>query len=87
MGTYIFRRTLFSIPTLIFISLILFALIDLAPGDPAGQLPLTLPDEIKERIRESLGFNDPFFVKWLNWMRLMFINEPLHIIDSVFGTC
>ncbi len=87
MGTYILRRTLFAIPTLVFISLIIFAILDLAPGDPTSQLPLTLPNEIKEQIRESLGFNDPFLVQWLKWMRLMFINEPLNAIDSIFGTC
>lgn len=87
MGTYVLRRTLFAIPTLIIISLIIFAILDLAPGDPTGNLPLTLPEEIKEAIRESLGFNDPFLVKWLKWMKLMFINEPLNLIDSIFGTC
>ena len=87
MGTYIIRRILFAIPTLVAISFIIFAILDLAPGDPASQLPLTLPAEVKERIRESLGFNDPFLIQWLKWMRLMFINEPLNIIDSVFGIC
>ncbi len=87
MGTYIVRRSLFAIPTLVVISLIIFVILDLAPGDPTSQLPLTLPAEVKERIRESLGFNDPFLIKWLKWMRLMFINEPLNAIDSVFGTC
>lgn len=87
MGTYILRRTLFAIPTLVLISLIIFAILDLAPGDPTSQLPLTIPDEVKEAIREALGVNDPFFVKWVKWMRLMFINEPLNIIDSMFGTC
>ncbi len=87
MGTYIIRRTLFAIPTLVAISLIIFAILDLAPGDPTSQLPLTLPAEVKEQIRESLGFNDPFLVQWLKWMRLMFINEPLNAIDSIFGTC
>jgi peptide/nickel transport system permease protein len=69
------------------ISLIIFAILDLAPGDPTSQLPLTIPAEVRERIRESLGLNDPFFIKWLKWMRLMFINEPLNTIDAVFGTC
>lgn len=87
MGTYILRRTLFAIPTLILISLIIFAILDLAPGDPASQLPLTLPAEIKEAIRESLGFNDPFLVQWLKWMKLMFINEPIHAIETIFNTC
>jgi peptide/nickel transport system permease protein len=87
MGRYIIRRTLFAIPTLIAISLIIFAILDLAPGDPTSQLPLTIPAEVREQIRESLGLNDPFLIAWLKWMRLMFINEPLHAIDSIFGTC
>ena len=87
MGSYVLRRTLFAIPTLVAISLIIFAILDFAPGDPTAQLPLTLPAEIREQIRESLGFNDPFLVKWLKWMQLMFINEPLNAIDSIFGTC
>ncbi|MCA1736910.1 MAG: ABC transporter permease [Actinobacteria bacterium] len=87
MGQYIIRRTLFAIPTLVVISLIIFAILDLAPGDPTSQLPLTLPQEVRENIRESLGLNDPFLIKWLKWMNLMFINEPLHIIDSIFNTC
>ena len=85
--SYVVRRTLFAIPTLVAISLIIFAILDLAPGDPTAQLPLTLPAEVREQIRESLGFNDPFLVKWLKWMQLMFINEPLNAIDSIFGTC
>ncbi len=87
MGRYVIRRTLFAIPTLLAISLIIFLILDFAPGDPASQLPLTLPAEVREQLREALGVNDPFIVKWMNWNRLMFINEPLHAIDSTFGTC
>ena len=87
MGRYIIRRSLFAIPTLIFISLIIFAILDFAPGDPTSQLPLTIPAEIREQIRQSLGLNDPFLIKWVKWMQLMFINEPLHFIDSVLNTC
>lgn len=87
MGRYIIRRSLFAIPTLIFISLIIFAILDFAPGDPTAQLPLTIPAEVREQIRQSLGLNDPFLIKWVKWMQLMFINEPLHLIDSVLNTC
>ena len=87
MGRYVFTRTLFAIPTLIAISLIVFAILELAPGDPTSQLPLTLPDEVKEQIRESLGLNQPFLIKWLKWMQLMFINEPLHFFGQLFNTC
>ena len=87
MGRYVIRRTLFAIPTLVAISLIIFLILDFAPGDPASQLPLTIPAEVREQIRESLGFNDPFLVQWMKWNRLMFINEPLHAIDSIVGSC
>ena len=87
MGRYALRRTLFAIPILIAISLIIFTILDLAPGDPTSNLPLTLPAETRDAIRESLGFNDPFLIKWLKWMRLMFINEPLHLIGKAIGVC
>ena len=87
MGRYVIRRSLFAIPTLVVISLIIFAILDLAPGDPTSNLPLNVPVEVRDRIRESLGFDDPFLVKYLKWARLMFINEPLTAIDSIFGTC
>ena len=87
MVRYAVRRLLFAVPTLILISLIIFAILDLAPGDPTSQLPLTIPEEQRAQIREALGFNDPFLVRWLSWMRLMFINEPLHLLDSWFGIC
>ena len=87
MGRYILRRSFFALPTLLVISLIIFAILDLAPGDPTANLPLTIPNEIKEQMREALGLNDPFALKWLKWNQLMFINEPLHAFDTVFNTC
>jgi peptide/nickel transport system permease protein len=87
MGRYVIRRVLFAIPTLLAISLIIFAILDLAPGDPTSQLPLTIPAEIREQIRQNLGLNDPFIVKWMNWNELMFINEPLNFLDNTLGIC
>ena len=86
MLRFAIRRSLFAIPTLVLISLIIFTILDLAPGDPTSQLPLTIPEEQRNQIRETLGFNDPFFVRWWNWVRLTFINEPLHLLDQA-GIC
>ena len=85
MGRYAIRRTLGAIPTLVIISLVIFAILDLAPGDPTAALPLTVPPDVREQIRETLGFNDPFIISWLKWMRQMFINEPLNVLESTFG--
>jgi peptide/nickel transport system permease protein len=87
MLRYIVRRALVAIPTLIAISFILFFIMDLAPGDPTSNVPLTVPAEVRERMREAQGFNDPFIIQWLKWCRLMFINEPLHLFESITGTC
>ncbi|MDG1365811.1 MAG: ABC transporter permease [Acidimicrobiales bacterium] len=87
MLQYIFRRLALAIPTLVAISLVVFGLLDLAPGDPTSQLPLTIPAEMRENIRESLGYNDPFFLRWVNWLELMMVNEPIHLIDSKLGVC
>lgn len=87
MGRYVIRRTLVAIPTLIVISLVIFTILAFAPGDPTAALPLTVPAEVRAEIRASLGLGEPFFIRWAKWMQLMFINEPLHIIDSAFDTC
>jgi peptide/nickel transport system permease protein len=85
MGRYIVRRTLIAIPTLIVISFVIFAILDLAPGDPTASLPLTIPPETRERIRETLGLNDPFFFRWVKWTNQMFITEPLNMIEEIFN--
>ena len=55
MLTYTIRRLVLSIPTLLFISIVIFLLLQLAPGDPMAQVPLTVPPEVKQKMREALG--------------------------------
>ena len=55
MLTYTIRRLMLSIPTLLFISLIIFLLLNLAPGDPMASQPLTIPPEVRQKMREALG--------------------------------
>ncbi|UCH60926.1 MAG: ABC transporter permease [Anaerolineales bacterium] len=84
MGKYIIRRLLTAIPTLLVISFVVFAILDLAPNDPTGNLPLTIPAEVRAKIRESLGFGEPFHIRYVKWMQQFFVNEPLNIIEEVF---
>ena len=51
MGRYIIRRLLTAIPTLLVISFVIFAILDLAPNDPTGNLPMTIPPEGRAQIR------------------------------------
>lgn len=85
MLNYTFRRLMFAIPTLLVISFIIFALLDLAPNDPTGNLPLTIPPEVREKIRESLGLGQPFHIRYFKWLEQFFVNEPLNVIEQIFG--
>jgi peptide/nickel transport system permease protein len=85
MSQYITRRILTAIPTLLLISFVIFALLDLAPGDPTSELPLSIPQEVREKIRESLGLNQPFHIRYIKWMQQFFINEPLNMIEELTG--
>ena len=58
MLTFTIRRLVLAVPTLLFISLAIFLLLELAPGDPMAQVPLTVPPEVKEKMREALGLGE-----------------------------
>jgi peptide/nickel transport system permease protein len=85
MFRYALRRLLIAIPTLLAISFIVFALLDLAPSDPTANLPLTIPPEVREKIRLSLGLGEPFFIRYLKWLEQFMINEPISIFEQMTG--
>ena len=74
MGRYIARRLLIAIPTLIVISFVIYAILALAPIDPLSQFGADprVPAEVRERIRESLGLNQPWPIRYVKWMTAMF---------------
>jgi peptide/nickel transport system permease protein len=82
---YTLRRLLFAIPTLLVISFLIFAILDLAPNDPTGNLPMTITPEVREKIRISLGLGEPFPIRYMKWLQQFFVNEPLNIIEQTFG--
>ncbi|HSF64672.1 MAG TPA: ABC transporter permease [Paracoccaceae bacterium] len=86
MLTYTLRRLLMAIPTLLFISFVIFMLLELAPGDPVADMPLTIPPEVREKIRLSLGLGEPWYVRYVLWLKNLCITEPAHWIDASFGT-
>src|SRR4030081_2921485 len=67
MSRYLVRRILLAIPTLLIISFVLFALLSLAPGDPLSQFAAnpSVPPEVRENIRRSLGLDDPWPVRYV----------------------
>lgn len=85
MLNYTIRRLMFAVPTLLVISFIIFAILDLAPSDPTGNLPLTIPAEVRAQIREALGLGEPFPIRYMKWLQQFFINEPLNMMEQWWG--
>jgi len=86
MLTFTIRRLVLAIPTLLFISLAIFLLLELAPGDPMAQVPLTVPPEVKEKMREALGLGEPIHIRYVKWLIQFFWIEPQVFIDNMFNT-
>jgi peptide/nickel transport system permease protein len=70
MSRYLVRRVLLAIPTLLVISFVLFAVLSLAPGDPLAQFAAnpSVPPEVRDNIRRSLGLDDPWPVRYVKWL-------------------
>lgn len=81
MLTFAVRRLVLAVPTLLFISFVIFMLLQLAPGDPMAQVPLTVPPEVKELMRQALGVGEPPLVQYWKWLVQVFWIEPKVFID------
>lgn len=86
MLTYTLRRLLLAIPTLLLISLVIFLLVDLAPGSPLSEIPITVPPEVRLKMIAAMGADQPVFVRYILWLRQFFWVEPMHQFDMLFGT-
>jgi peptide/nickel transport system permease protein len=63
------RRLLWSLPTLLFVSVLIYVLVALAPGDPAAQIAgeTASPEQI-QLVRERLGLDDSLVVRYGRWL-------------------
>jgi len=86
MLVFTLRRLLLAIPTLLFISLVIYLLIDLAPGSPLSGIPLTVPPEVRQKMLAAMGVDQPVFVRYFLWLKQFFWVEPATLIDGWFGT-
>jgi peptide/nickel transport system permease protein len=73
MAKYLVRRVLISIPVLAGISLVLFTILALAPGDPFEELATNpnVPPEVRMNLRAQFGLDDPVAVRYLRWFTSM----------------
>ncbi|MVT68440.1 ABC transporter permease subunit [Bradyrhizobium pachyrhizi] len=73
MSQYILRRLMIAIPSLLGISLVLFVVLALAPGDPFSELATNpnVPPEVQAALRAKFGLDDPIYLRYLHWLAAM----------------
>ena len=73
MVLHLLRRLMIAIPSILGISLLLFLLLSLAPGDPFEALAgnPNIPPEVAAELRMRFGLDQPFFEQYLRWMGSM----------------
>jgi peptide/nickel transport system permease protein len=74
MSQYLLRRLLIALPSLFGISVILFTVLALAPGDPFEELATNpnVPPEVRENLRAQFGLDDPVLLRYVRWLTAMF---------------
>jgi peptide/nickel transport system permease protein len=85
MFGYLVRRVLAAVPVMGVVALFVFLLLRLTPGDPAAILAgdSATPEQI-ERIRISLGLNEPLYVQFFTWIdRLLHGDLGVSLISNV----
>lgn len=73
MGPYILRRLLIAVPSLLGISVVLFTVLALAPGDPFEELATNpnVPAEVRTMLRAKFGLDDPVWQRYFRWLAAM----------------
>jgi len=66
---FLFRRTLGFVLTLLAVSVVVFAVMNVLPGDPALTiLGMDASDDALAALREQLGLNEPLFTRYFSWV-------------------
>src|SRR3954469_2792900 len=73
MGHYLLRRLLIALPALLGISVVLFTVLALAPGDPFSEMTLNpnVPPEVQANLRHQFGLDDPVWQRYFRWLFAM----------------
>jgi peptide/nickel transport system permease protein len=73
MSKYVIRQLLILVPVLLGISLVLFTILAMAPGDPFEELATNpnVPPEVRANLRAKFGLDDPIAVRYLRWFVAM----------------
>src|SRR5258708_39557195 len=69
MRVYALRRLIYLVAVAFGVSLLVFALVHLAPGDPISAIvPPDAPQEVVDKLKEYYGFDKPLPIQYLRWL-------------------
>ena len=73
MGQYLLKRLMIAVPSILGISVILFTVLALAPGDPFEELATNpnVPPEVRTMLRLKFGLDDPVYLRYFHWLSAM----------------
>ncbi len=80
MGKYFTKRLITVIPMLLLISMIIYGVLELTPGDPLTSVlspdqAAQMTEEQKEAYREAAGLNGPLPVRYIRWLGRLFTGD------------
>ncbi|HEU4987977.1 MAG TPA: ABC transporter permease [Rhizobiaceae bacterium] len=76
MTAYLLKRLAIALATLIVASVVVFAVLEILPGDPARiMLGMNASPEALESLREQMGMNQPLITRYLNWVGGMAVGD------------
>lgn len=69
MTPYLLKRILIGLLTLVFASMVVFAMLEIVPGDPARvMLGMNASEDAIQALREQMGLNQPLLMRYLAWL-------------------
>src|SRR5204863_9123941 len=76
MWGYTLRRLLYAVPVLLGVSMLVFALIQLAPGDVVDILvPPEVPKEIADDLRRRFRLDEPVYIQYVAWLSRLLVGD------------
>src|SRR5205814_9336058 len=76
MWSYIARRLLYAVPILLGVSMLVFALIHLAPGDVVDLLvPPEVPRDVADALRRRFALDEPVYIQYLAWLGRLLVGD------------
>ena len=99
MGTYIAKRTLLFIPTMLLVTVLVFSILRIVPGDPALLIlggeegDDTFTQEQLDALRAKLGTDKPIYIQYTKWVanmfrgdfRISYFYEGDKVVDDIKG--